>query len=48
MCKPKGKEAQVAHQDTKDLAAENGETKKESPVSDESGRKKPQMINTVY
>ncbi|KAM9253785.1 non-histone chromosomal protein HMG-14 [Trichechus inunguis] len=36
----KGKHAEVANQETKDLPAENGETKnEESPVSDEAGEK---------
>ncbi|XP_032286696.1 non-histone chromosomal protein HMG-14-like [Phoca vitulina] len=36
----KAKQAEVAHQETKDLPAENGETKnKESPASDEAGEK---------
>uniref|UniRef100_A0A2I3G3F9 High mobility group nucleosome binding domain 1 n=1 Tax=Nomascus leucogenys TaxID=61853 RepID=A0A2I3G3F9_NOMLE len=36
----KGKQAEVANQETKDLPAENGETKtEESPASDEAGEK---------
>ncbi|XP_045313645.1 non-histone chromosomal protein HMG-14-like [Leopardus geoffroyi] len=36
----KGKQAEVANQETKDLPAENGETKnEESPASDEVGEK---------
>ncbi|XP_050631187.1 non-histone chromosomal protein HMG-14-like [Macaca thibetana thibetana] len=36
----KGKQVEVANQETKDLPAENGETKtEESPVSDEAGEK---------
>ncbi|XP_042636259.1 non-histone chromosomal protein HMG-14-like [Orycteropus afer afer] len=36
----KGKQAEVANQETKDLPAENGETKnEESPASDEAGDK---------
>ncbi|XP_003419069.1 non-histone chromosomal protein HMG-14 [Loxodonta africana] len=36
----KGKHAEVANQETKDLPAENGETKnEESPASDEAGEK---------
>ncbi|XP_030887167.1 non-histone chromosomal protein HMG-14 [Leptonychotes weddellii] len=36
----KGKQAEVANQETKeDLPAENGETKNESPASDEAGEK---------
>lgn len=36
----KGKQAEVANQEAKDdLPAENGETKNESPASDEAGEK---------
>ncbi|EHH61709.1 non-histone chromosomal protein HMG-14-like [Macaca thibetana thibetana] len=36
----KGKQVEVANQETKDLPAENGETKtEESPASDEAGEK---------
>ncbi|XP_037679245.1 non-histone chromosomal protein HMG-14 [Choloepus didactylus] len=36
----KGKQAEMANQETKDLPAENGETKnEESPASDEAGEK---------
>ncbi|XP_037594983.1 non-histone chromosomal protein HMG-14-like [Cebus imitator] len=35
----KGKQAEVANQETKDLPAENGEKKTESLASDEAGEK---------
>ncbi|XP_036113092.1 non-histone chromosomal protein HMG-14-like [Molossus molossus] len=34
-----GKQAEVADQEPKDLPAENGETKNESPASEEAGEK---------
>lgn len=40
MCKEKDREPQVTnHDNNEDLAVENRGTKKESPVSDEVGRK---------
>ncbi|XP_037690976.1 non-histone chromosomal protein HMG-14-like [Choloepus didactylus] len=44
----KGKQAEMANQETKDFPAENGETKnEESTASDEAGEK-PSLINLVY
>ncbi|XP_064350980.1 non-histone chromosomal protein HMG-14-like [Camelus dromedarius] len=44
----KGKQAEVANQETKDLPTGNGETKnEESPASDEAGEKEPSLINSI-
>lgn len=46
----KGKQAKESDQVTKDLPAENGETKnEESPASDEAGEKEvPSLMNLIY
>ena len=36
------------HDNKEDLAVENRETKKESPLSDEVGRKRPSLINIIW